>query len=136
VSAAENIAMFLLRDAMLDSFDLLLSQLTLLNTILAQEDKEIYQFLMACDLSPYFCISWVITWCSHDLKSLAKITRLFDFFISSDPLMCVYLTAKVSLLVGYFHTVWHCERILVVRAKTKTNSMATLLFQMAIDCIK
>ncbi|CAG8643964.1 6295_t:CDS:2, partial [Paraglomus occultum] len=96
-SAAENIAMFLLRDAMLDSFDVLLGQLTLLNTILLQEDKEIHQFLMACDLSPYFCISWVITWCSHDLRSLTKITRLFDFFISSNPLMSVYLAAKIVL---------------------------------------
>lgn len=46
---------------------------------------------------PYYCLSWVITWCSHDLDDLDKITRLFDLFLSSNPFMVVYFAAAVVL---------------------------------------
>ena len=44
---------------------------------------------------PYFCLSWVLTWLSHDLKSLELITRLFDFFLSGNPILPVYFSAHV-----------------------------------------
>ena len=46
---------------------------------------------------PYYCLSWVITWCSHDLDDLEKITRLFDLFLCSNPFMPVYFAAAVVL---------------------------------------
>ena len=46
---------------------------------------------------PYYCLSWVITWCSHDLDDLDKIARLFDLFLSSNPFMVVYFAAAVVL---------------------------------------
>jgi hypothetical protein len=46
---------------------------------------------------PYYCLSWVITWCSHDLEDLETIARLFDFFLCSNPLMVIYFAAAVVL---------------------------------------
>lgn len=46
---------------------------------------------------PYYCLSWVITWCSHDLDDLEKITRLFDLFLCSNPFMSIYFSAAVVL---------------------------------------
>src|SRR4051794_14666394 len=81
---------------MLDSLDPIKRQLNLLNTLIRQEDPEIADFLEESNTLSYFCLSWVITWCSHDIRDLSKVIRLFDFFIASDPLITVYLSATVS----------------------------------------
>lgn len=46
---------------------------------------------------PYYCLSWVITWCSHDIDDFSIIPRLFDLFLSSNPLMPVYFAAAIVL---------------------------------------
>jgi TBC1 domain family member 20 len=46
---------------------------------------------------PYYCLSWVITWCSHDIDDFSVIPRLFDLFLSSNPLMPVYFAAAIVL---------------------------------------
>ena len=81
---------------MLDSLEPILRQLMLLDTILQFEDPQIHKFMTESNILPYFGLSWVITWCSHDIKDVGKVARLFDFFISSNPLMSVYLAARVS----------------------------------------
>ena len=37
--------------------------------------------------------SWYMTWFAHDVPSLPQIARLFDLFLSSHPLMPLYLAA-------------------------------------------
>jgi len=97
IKAGGHIAMFLLRDAMLDSLEPILKQLNLIFTLLRHEDPLVADLLIRSNTLPYFCLSWVITWCSHDLRDFSKIARLFDFFIASHPLMIIYLSAKVVL---------------------------------------
>lgn len=46
---------------------------------------------------PYYSLSWVIAWFSHDLNDLGKIARIFDVFLSSTPLMPIYLSAALVL---------------------------------------
>jgi hypothetical protein len=46
---------------------------------------------------PFFPLSWVITWCAHDLQDFEKIARLYDFLICFNPLMSVYLAAAVVM---------------------------------------
>ncbi|RIA94998.1 hypothetical protein C1645_689326, partial [Glomus cerebriforme] len=84
-------------DAMLDSLDPILRQLTLLNTLIRLEDPEIADFLEKSNTLPYFCLSWVITWCSHDVRDLSRVVRLFDLFIASDPLITVYLSVRIVI---------------------------------------
>ncbi|ORX90008.1 hypothetical protein K493DRAFT_266340 [Basidiobolus meristosporus CBS 931.73] len=95
--AAQNMALFFLRDAMSDSLEPVMSQLALMQTILAQEDSQVSNFLLKSETPPYFCLSWVLTWCSHDLNDFSKVTRLFDFFLSVNPLAPVYFAASVVL---------------------------------------
>jgi TBC1 domain family member 20 len=87
---------------MLDSLDPILRQLNLLNTLIRQEDKEIADFLEKSNTLPYFCLSWVITWCSHDIRDFSKVVRLFDFFIASDPIITIYLSAIVSKFTSLY----------------------------------
>jgi hypothetical protein len=93
-----------------------LRQLTILDTLIRLEDVEVYDFITEyvkgqdhfekkklkysfnrAGVLPYYCLSWVITWCSHDLEDLEKIARLFDFFLCSNPFMVVYFSAAVVL---------------------------------------
>jgi len=85
---------------MLDSLEPILRQLELVHTLLKLEDSKIAEFLESVDVLPYYCLSWVLTWCSHDIDDFSKVMRLFDFFIASEPLMPVYFAAVVSPLGG------------------------------------
>ncbi|KAK4515708.1 uncharacterized protein ATC70_010661 [Mucor velutinosus] len=88
----------LLFDEMYMTMEPVLKQLTILDTIIRLEDLELYDFITEAGVLPYYCLSWVITWCSHDLDDLDKITRLFDLFLSSNPFMVIYFAAAVVLL--------------------------------------
>ena len=45
---------------------------------------------------PYYALSWVLTWFSHDFERFDKVARLFDIFISSSPLMPIYVASSVK----------------------------------------
>ena len=49
--------------------------------------------------TPYFALSWLLTWFAHDVPDLDSIARLFDLFLASHPLMPLYLAA-VAIKVG------------------------------------
>ncbi|RUP49166.1 hypothetical protein BC936DRAFT_143138 [Jimgerdemannia flammicorona] len=75
----------------------ILRQLTLINTLLKLEDPPVFDFIDEVGVLPYYCLSWILTWCSHDITDFAKVARLFDFFIASNPLMPVYFATAVVL---------------------------------------
>ncbi|CEP14924.1 hypothetical protein [Parasitella parasitica] len=88
---------YLAKNEMYTTMEPVLRQLTILDTIIRLKDLELYEFITEAGVLPYYSLSWVITWCSHDLDDLEKITRLFDLFISSNPFMVVYFAAAVVL---------------------------------------
>lgn len=69
-------------------------RLTLL-PLLAYFDPRIHEFLAACETEPYFALSWVITWFSHDIRDTEVVKRLFDFFVVSHPLTPIYLAVAM-----------------------------------------
>ncbi|KAG0199642.1 hypothetical protein BGX33_011528 [Mortierella sp. NVP41] len=95
--AAETLAMFFFRDCMLDNLEPVLEQLSLMTALLKLEDPEVQVFLDRSETLPFFPLSWVITWCAHDLQDFEKIARLYDFLICFNPLMSVYITAAVVM---------------------------------------
>ncbi|KAI9273586.1 rab-GTPase-TBC domain-containing protein [Sporodiniella umbellata] len=98
IPAAENVALFFLRDAMMDSLEPVSKQLRLMSSIIEYEDPELTLFLERCHVMPYYAISWILTWFSHDFEKYEKIVRLFDLLISSEAMMPVYLSSAVILL--------------------------------------
>ncbi|RUS13455.1 rab-GTPase-TBC domain-containing protein [Endogone sp. FLAS-F59071] len=66
-------------------------------TITMLEDPTVFEFLDTLGVLPYYCLSWILTWCSHDITEFSKVARLFDFFLSSNPLMPVYFAAATVL---------------------------------------
>ncbi|KAI1313913.1 hypothetical protein EDD11_002376 [Mortierella claussenii] len=95
--AAESLAMLFFRDCMLDNLEPVLDQLSLMTALLRIEDPHVQDFLDRSDTLPFFPLSWVITWCSHDLQDFEKVARIFDFLLCFNPLMSVYLATAVVL---------------------------------------
>ncbi|KAG2215035.1 hypothetical protein INT46_008269 [Mucor plumbeus] len=98
IPAAENVALFFIRDAMLDSFDPISKQLRLMSSLIEYEDPELTLFLEKANIMPYYALSWVLTWFSHDFEAYEKVIRLFDLFISSQAIMPVYIASAITLL--------------------------------------
>jgi hypothetical protein len=78
------------------SLEPIMAQIRILLPIIKNESKVVYEVMRETQLHPYFCLSWIITWFSHDLYDFEKVCRLFDFFISSNPILPIYLSAAVS----------------------------------------
>ena len=49
-------------------------------------------------MPPYFALGWFITWFSHSVQQLDQISRLFDLFMASHPLMPLYVVAQVMMV--------------------------------------
>jgi Rab-GTPase-TBC domain len=86
-----------LRDCTRPSLDAVTESLTLLYPILQVADPELYNYIIGLEEPalevPYFALSWHMTWFSHDVATLDQCARLFDLFISSHPLMPLYVAA-------------------------------------------
>ena len=75
--------------------------------ILQRVDKTLYRRVLKAVRPPHFAASAVMTWFSHELDDIDKVATLFDFLISSPPVMIFYLAAAVipsnaSLTKDYF----------------------------------
>eukprot|EP00053_Salpingoeca_punica_P018624 m.183263 g.183263 ORF g.183263 m.183263 type:complete len:362 (-) comp17473_c1_seq2:231-1316(-) len=84
-----------IRDFMESSLAGALAYLELIFPIVHNFDPELHAFLLKSGVHPHVCISWVLTWFSHDLDSLSDVARVFDVCLSNHPLMCVYLSAAM-----------------------------------------
>ncbi|CAN0520997.1 unnamed protein product, partial [Scytosiphon promiscuus] len=47
-------------------------------------------------VEPYYCMSWVLTWFSHDLQDLSMVARLYDVLLGAHPTLILYISAAVS----------------------------------------
>lgn len=76
------------------------------STLIEMNDYELHIFLKKyiiklkikykrSNVGSVFCLSWIITWFSHEMKSFSIVCRLFDFFMVTNKLMPVYLAATV-----------------------------------------
>lgn len=84
------------RDAMRSNFMQLQTAIRLLlMPLISYFDREVHEFLLDCDMEPYFALSWIITWFSHDIRDTALVKRLFDAFIVSHPLLPLYMTVAM-----------------------------------------
>jgi Rab-GTPase-TBC domain len=59
-----------------------------------QTDPELHNYIVGCNEpaleTPYFALSWIMCWFSHEVEDLEQCARLFDLFLASHPLMPLY----------------------------------------------
>ena len=84
------------RDAMKPNFlDLQTAVKLTLFPLISAFDTEVHDHLWQCDMAPFFCLSWIITWFAHDVRDTALVTRLFDAFLVSHPLLPIYMAVAM-----------------------------------------
>jgi len=107
----EAISLNYLRDYMNADFKILSRSLHIIMTIIEHSDQQLYHFLKeGASIEPYFATSWLITWFSHDIKSIDTVSRLFDVLLSTSPIYIYYLSAAVRHIMVYihiYHTSYH-----------------------------
>ncbi|KAL7465734.1 hypothetical protein ACHAXS_006049 [Conticribra weissflogii] len=87
-----------LRDAMRANFQQLNAALRLIiMPLTAAFDPKVHSHLYDCEMEPFFALSWIITWFSHDIRDTAMVKRLFDFFLVSHPLMSIYMSVAMMI---------------------------------------
>lgn len=86
------------RDALRQNFQLLTAALkfTIMPMIRAL-DVKVFNHLRECEMEPFFALSWILTWFSHDVRDTALVKRLFDVFIASHPIMPIYMAVAMVL---------------------------------------
>ncbi|KAJ1969871.1 GTPase-activating protein gyp8, partial [Dimargaris xerosporica] len=97
--ACENAALLYFRDFMRHDFAPVHTFLECAYTLIKHDDQALYALITHVALPPYFATSWLLTWFSHNLNDLTAICRLFDFFLSSNPLVPVYFVAALIMSV-------------------------------------
>ncbi len=65
--------------------------------LLLQLDVQVHNHLQDCDMEPFFCLSWVLTWFSHDVRDTNLCKRIFDAFLASHPLFVIYVSLAMLL---------------------------------------
>lgn len=93
----EKICRTHLRDFLRPKLSVATAALDLLFPLILLEDQQLAMFLYQSQAQPFFAISWLLTWFSHNLFAFETVAKLFDFFITSHPLMPLYMCAAVIL---------------------------------------
>eukprot|EP01083_Nonionella_stella_P004614 13402_1 len=81
-----------IRDTLRPNLDAVTGTLSLLFPLLKVADKEVYKFIVKSEVEPFFALSWVTTWFAHNIRHFSGVTRIYDFFLASHPLMPLYFS--------------------------------------------
>ncbi|KAF2752886.1 GTPase-activating protein gyp10 [Pseudovirgaria hyperparasitica] len=92
---ASRMSLLRIRDFMLPSMTASISHLRLLPPILYTADRELYNHVQGAQ--PYFALAATLTMYAHDIQEYGDIARLFDFLISQEAVMSIYLYAAIIL---------------------------------------
>lgn len=93
--AVERVSLFRIRDYMLPSLSPALKHLHLLPGILDSADRKLS--LHISGTKPFFALAATLTLYAHDVQNLGDIARLYDFILSREPVVSIYLFAAIIL---------------------------------------
>ncbi len=61
--------------------------------ILRRHDRETADYLGQIEMPPYFFVSWILSWCSHEFETVEQSIRLFNCLIFLPPATIGYISA-------------------------------------------
>lgn len=93
----ERTSLSFIRDSHRADLNAVLCILNLVFPLLERADPEYFAFLSELGVQSFIALPWVLTWLSHNIEPFNTVCRVFDFLLSSHPLMCVYLSASLLL---------------------------------------
>jgi hypothetical protein len=122
----ERLALFHLRDCTRATLEPVTQLLALLFPLLARVDPPLHAFLQRSGVLPYFALTWVLTWHVHDVRDLPTAARLFDLFLSSSPLLPLYVGVAALLAERAAVMALPCDASEVHRFLTSLNVLGRL----------
>jgi hypothetical protein len=94
-AAAARLSLLRIRDFMLPTMTGALSHLQLLPSILRAADAELFEHLS--QTAPfYFALPATLTLYAHDIQEYGDIARLFDYLLTNEAVVSIYLYVTVS----------------------------------------
>jgi hypothetical protein len=60
-------------------------------------DPPLHDHLQQASLEPFFLLSWVLTWFSHEIRDTELVKRLFDAFLVGHALLPLYTAVAMML---------------------------------------
>ncbi|KAG5669673.1 hypothetical protein PVAND_017556 [Polypedilum vanderplanki] len=84
-------------ECMQRTFEIVQKRLLIIYALIWKEKRELYEFLERSQCGLLFALPWYLTWFGHSLNSYKSVVRLYDFFLASDPLLPLYVTAAIVL---------------------------------------
>ncbi|KAM9824160.1 TBC1 domain family member 20 [Neosynchiropus ocellatus] len=97
IAMLHTLSNYHLRDFMDPTMDRTKHILNYLMPLLEQVDADLHDFMVRSEVGTIFALSWLITWYGHVLSVFNHTRRLYDFFLSSHPIMPIYLAASIVL---------------------------------------
>ena len=104
---SENLAKRHLRDMVRDNLTVFQYISQLLFPLVSLVDFELFEFLSKSQCTPFFSLSWLLTWFAHNIEKFDDICRLYDLFLASHPLMPMYFS--VSLIQSVKESLFQVE---------------------------
>jgi hypothetical protein len=93
--AVERISLFRIRDYMLPTLSPALKHLYLLPAILDSADRKLSLHISGA--KPFFALAATLTLYAHDIQEYGDIARLYDFILSHEPVVSIYLFAAIII---------------------------------------
>ena len=72
--------------------------LDLTSRIVELVDPELFSMIEEMGGQPFFTLSWLLTWFSHDIAEFEKVQLIFDACLATHPLFCTYITVAQIVL--------------------------------------
>ncbi|KAG7389764.1 hypothetical protein PHYPSEUDO_009684 [Phytophthora pseudosyringae] len=108
LQAVQNVSETYQREPMRSGFEQVMATTRLLFLLLDAADERLFQHLHESGVEPFFALPWMITWFAHQLKRFGDVARLYDVFLVTHPLFCLYVSAGVVLNAR--EKILRCER--------------------------
>jgi TBC1 domain family member 20 len=86
-----------LSECMQKTFETVQNRLFTVFAIIWREKKELYLYLEKSQCGLLFCLPWVLTWFGHSLNTYKSVVRLYDYFLASNPLLPLYMSAAIVM---------------------------------------
>ncbi|KTW25581.1 hypothetical protein T552_03442 [Pneumocystis carinii B80] len=91
----ELLSLTRIRDFFLPSLSPILDHLEFIKLIVQKKDQELGKHI--ANVPSHFALASYLTWFSHEIKHLKHILKIFDFIISTDTAMVLYIYAAIII---------------------------------------
>ncbi|KJZ78092.1 hypothetical protein HIM_02729 [Hirsutella minnesotensis 3608] len=91
--AVARLSVLRIRDFMLPSLAPTTAQLRLLPDLLAKADPKLRRHIAS--IEPFYALAGTLTMYAHNIENYRDIVRLFDLFLTREPVFSIYIFAQI-----------------------------------------